>query len=106
MKAGTSSGTNWCNVPFDGRRTTSCAAVTVPEVSSIGKPSGRIRSTSGRSESTSPTLAPWAQMSGPAGRSSVAMPRRSEIRSGSSFPRRSRVAKSAPANGAASRVAR
>src|ERR1700741_3023106 len=68
------------------RLATIAAEVIVPEVSRMRKFSSPSRSINAAAASTSPTLAPWIQTSGPSGRTSRDMPRRSPIRSGSSLP--------------------
>ena len=59
-------------------------------------------STSGRTASISPTLAPCAQINGPGGRAIALSPRRSERRCGCSLPRASRRASTRRATGVAS----
>src|SRR5260370_156639 len=78
--------------PGASRRSASFAEVTVLEVISTAKSFARSRSTSGRSESISPTLAPCLQISRPGGRATAVSPRRSPIRTGSSLPRLTRLA--------------
>ena len=70
-----------------GRRgASSRAEVTVPVVISASHPLWVSRSTSGNSDTASPTLAPCSQTSGPGGRGRPAAPRRSSTRIGSSLP--------------------
>jgi hypothetical protein len=66
------------------------AEVTVPVVASTQKPRPRMHSISGKTAASSPTLAPWIQISGPADRGAPGSPRRSLMRSACSLPRRSR----------------
>src|ERR1700753_3207902 len=85
-----------------GKRFATIAAdVTVPEVKRMRRLSARNRSISAAAASTSPTLAPWIQTSGPAGRTSALMPRRSPTRAGSSLPCFSRRLISAGTSGTA-----
>src|SRR6185295_15345989 len=83
-----------------GKRLAATAAeVTVPDVSRMRKLRSRKRSISAAAASTSPTLAPWIQTSGPCGRTSRDRPRRSPTRAGSSLPCFSRRLISAGASG-------
>ena len=83
-----------------GNRFAAIAAdVTVPDVSRIRRFSARSLSISAAAASTSPTLAPWIQTSGPEGRTSALTPRRSSTRAGSSLPSFSRRLISAGASG-------
>src|SRR6266566_559466 len=81
------------------RLATIAAEVTVPEVSRMRRFSARSLSIRAAAASTSPTLAPWIQTSGPCGRTSLLMPRRSPTRAGSSLPCCSRRLISAGASG-------
>src|SRR4051812_10521983 len=81
------------------RFATTAAEVTVPEVSRMRKLRSRSRSISAAAASTSPTLAPWIQTSGPCGRTSWLRPRRSPTRAGSSLPCFSRRLINAGASG-------
>ena len=92
--------------PGASRRSASLAEVTVLEVISTAKPFARSRSTSGMSESISPTLAPCVQISGPGGRATAVSPRRSPIRRGCSLPRLRRLASRIEVSGVAAAASR
>ena len=81
---------NWCSAPGGSRFSASAAEVTVPVVASTQKPRARMRSINGMTAMSSPTLAPWIQISGPGGRCAPGSPSRSPRRSACSLPRRSR----------------
>jgi hypothetical protein len=81
---------NWWSAPFGSRFSARAAEVTVPVVASTQKPRPRMRSISGKTAMSSPTLAPWIQISGPDGRFAPGSPRRSLMRSACSLPRFSR----------------
>ena len=66
--------TNWCIAPLGKRCSARLAEVTVPDVHNTAQSFSRIRSMSGITASSSPTLAPWTHTSGPDGRATVLSP--------------------------------
>jgi hypothetical protein len=73
-KRGVSRITNWWMAPLGKRCSARLAEVTVPDVHSTAKSFSQIRSMSGITASSSPTLAPWTHTSGPGGRATVLSP--------------------------------
>ena len=77
----------------------------MPEVTSALKPACVSRSTSGSSDTVSPTLAPCSQISGPSGRATPGAPRRSPSRSDVLLALIEAQRQQAPASGLAANVA-
>jgi hypothetical protein len=73
-KRGVSRITNWWITPLGKRCSARLAEVTVPDVHNTPNSLSLMRSISGMTESSSPTLAPWTHTSGPTGRATSLSP--------------------------------